>query len=209
MSPDVYGVVFVSPSERYHTPWSDVRSPTRELKLGYIVEGRQHHFMRENSPLISKAFSDALSTTGGMERVVEMRLSIISREQWRIRTSAPNLRVLWLTGPVEKGASFVFLSVALQGLFGYSSFRLNYANAPCTVRQLHHPRLGNAPRRASIASRVLTPTTSETGHCAVSEDTLLKCARHRLLSASWLLSSAPNMSHTPSLRSVFYLNPRL
>ena len=146
---------------------------------------------------------------GAMERVVEMRLSITSREQWRMRTPAPNLRVLWLMGLVEKGTSFVFLSAALQGLFGYSSFQLNYAIAPCTVRRLHHPRLGNAPVRASIASRVLAPTTSETGHCVVSEDTLLKCARYRLLSASWLLSSAPNISHTPSLRSVSYLNPRL
>jgi len=60
-------------------------------------------------------------------------------------------------GPVEKGASFVFLSAALRGLFGYihpsGVHRLNYAC--CAARRLHpivHPRLGNAPRRASIAS---------------------------------------------------------
>jgi len=100
------------PNKRIAT-WLQRGGPTTPLYLD----------LRDNSPLISNAFSDALSTTGIMDRVVEMRLSIISREQWRMRTPAPNLRVLWLMGPVEKTASLVLLSAALQGLFGYPSFR--------------------------------------------------------------------------------------
>ena len=99
------------PNQRIDT-WLQRGGPTAPLQLD----------LRSNSPLISNAFSDALNTTGAMNRVVEMRLSIVSREQWRMRTPAPNLRVLWLMGPVEKGASFVLLSAALQGLFGYPSF---------------------------------------------------------------------------------------
>jgi len=130
-------------------------------------------------------------------------------------------------GPRGKGASFVFLSAALQRLFGYSSFRryrLNCASAPCAVRRLHpivhsivhstihpiiHPRLGNASGVYCLLSLDSHHVREETGHCAASEDTLLKCARYRLLSASWLLSSASNMSHAPSLRSVSDLYPRL
>lgn len=100
------------PNKRIET-WLQRGGPTTPLYLD----------IRDNSPLISNALSDALHTTGAMNRLVEMRLSVISREQWRMRTPAPNLRVLWLTGPVDKCASLVLLSAALQGLFGYASFR--------------------------------------------------------------------------------------
>jgi hypothetical protein len=114
------------PSKRIET-WLQRGGPTTPLYLD----------LRDNSPLISNAFSDALNTTGAMNRVVEMRLSIISREQWRMRTPAPNLRVLWLMGPVEKAASLVLLSAALQGLFGYPSFR----RPSTSLRELHLQRV--------------------------------------------------------------------
>lgn len=114
------------PKKRAET-WLHRGGPTTPLYLD----------LRDNSSLISNAFSDALSTTGSMDRVVEMRLSIISREQWRMRTPAPNLRVLWLMGPVEKGTSPVLLSAALQGLFGYPSFR----RPSTSLRELHLRRI--------------------------------------------------------------------
>ena len=114
------------PNKRIET-WLQRGGPTTPLYLD----------LRDNSPLISNAFSDALNTTGSMDRVVEMRLGIISREQWRMRTPAPNLRVLWLLGPIEKGASLVLLSAALQGLFGYPSFR----RGSTSLRELHLRRV--------------------------------------------------------------------
>ena len=114
------------PNKRIET-WLQRGGPTTPLHLD----------LRDNSPLISNAFSDALNTTGSMDRVVEMRLSIISREQWRMRTPAPNLRVLWLMGPIDKGASLVLLSAALQGIFGYPSFR----RGSTSLRELHLRRV--------------------------------------------------------------------
>jgi hypothetical protein len=110
------------PTRRIET-WLQRGGPTTPLYLD----------LRDNSPLISNAFSDALYTTGAMSRVVEMRLSIFSTEQWRMRTPAPNLRVLWLMGPVRKNKSFVLLSAALQGLFGYQSFQ----RPSTSLRELH------------------------------------------------------------------------
>ena len=82
-----------------------------------------HVDLRGTSPLISNTFLGALNTTGSMDKVVEMHLSIISREKWRMRTPAPNPRVLWLMGPVYRGVSLVMLSAALQGMSGYPFFR--------------------------------------------------------------------------------------
>jgi len=168
--------------------------------------------LRENSPLISNAFSDALSYgghgEGGGNAFEHYFKGAMVDADTRSKPTGP-----MVDGPRGKGAGFVFLSVALQGLFGYSSFRrprLNYASALCqrTVRRAATP--SNRPP----CDWVMPPSSvycalsldshhvpKETGHCAASEDTLLKCAWHRLLS-SWLLSSAPNMSHVPSIRSV-------
>ena len=110
------------PNRRVET-WLQRGGPTIPLYLD----------LRDNSPFVSNAFSDALRTTGAMSRVVWMRLSIYSTEQWRMRTPAPNLRVLWLMAPVGEYRSFVLLSAALQGLFGYQSFQ----RPSTSLRELH------------------------------------------------------------------------
>lgn len=114
------------PNKRIET-WLHRGGPTTSLYLD----------IRDNSPLICNALSDALHTTGAMSRLVEMRLSVISREQWRMRTPAPNLRVLWLTGPADKRDSLVLLSAALQGLFGYASFQ----RPSTSLKELHLQKL--------------------------------------------------------------------
>ena len=145
------------PNKRIET-WLHRGGPTTPLYLD----------LRDNSPLISNAFSDTLNTTGSMNRVVEMRLSIISREQWRMRTPAPNLRVLWLMGPVEKCASLVLLSAALQGLFGYPSFR-----CPSTsLRELHLQRV-KIDRSPHVFLQQLTHLTLS--HCTEANPGATRC----------------------------------
>jgi len=118
MSLDVYGVVFVPPSERYHTPWSDVRSPTRELKLGYIAKGQlsrpEGELTVDTQCVRRRSQYYGGHGEGGGNTFEHYFKGAMADADTRSKPTGPVV-----DGSVEKGASFEFLSAALQGLFGF------------------------------------------------------------------------------------------